>query len=195
MTSDDYCVIIVHVTLPYVLDGPFPGGDFVLQHDQPPVHTSRQVRSLLEERCVATLPWPPKGADLNIVAHVWGRTKSTMARCPLHRATSDELWEEVSREWVQLRGEPDFVTALYGSLPNRTRAVVAELKSRHRALVEPEKTKTATTNRLAQLVYKIQGPQERSMDQLAARYLYLDPPAVQPDYEGSENPQLDGLIS
>lgn len=51
------------------------------------------------------------------------------------------------------------------------------------------------TNRLAELAYKIQGPQDRSTDQLAARYLYLDPPAVQPDYEGSENPQLDGPIA
>lgn len=124
MALDDYCTIIDHVMQPYVLDGPFPDGDFVFQQDQSPVHMSRQVRSLLRERCVATLPWPPKGADLNIIEHVWGLIKSTMEQRPLHRSTSDELFEDVSREWVRLRGEPGFVTALYVSLPDRMRAVV-----------------------------------------------------------------------
>ncbi|KAG0415802.1 hypothetical protein HPB47_007024 [Ixodes persulcatus] len=64
-----------------------------------------------------------------------------------------------------------------------------------RALIDPGKTKTATTNRLAELVFKIPEPQDRIMDQLATRYLCLDPPVVQPDYEGRENPDLDRSIT
>ncbi|KAM7307395.1 putative transposable element tc1 transposase [Ixodes scapularis] len=95
LTSDSYCTIIDHVMLPYALDGSFSDGNYVLQHDLSPVHTSRKVRSLLEERCVTKLPWPPKGADMNIIEHVWGRIKVAMSRRPLHRASADELWEAV----------------------------------------------------------------------------------------------------
>uniref|UniRef100_A0A131XWY2 Putative transposable element n=2 Tax=Ixodes ricinus TaxID=34613 RepID=A0A131XWY2_IXORI len=124
LTSDRYCTLLDHVMLPYALDGPFPDGDFVFQHDLSPVHTSRQVRALLEERCVAELPWPSKGADLNIIEHVWGRIRAVMTRRFLHRATTDELWSAVCGEWERLRGEPGFVIALYDSLPDRVRAVV-----------------------------------------------------------------------
>ncbi|KAG0416146.1 hypothetical protein HPB47_006678 [Ixodes persulcatus] len=54
-----------------------------------------------------------------------------------------------------------------------------------RALIDPEKTKKDTTNR----------PQDHTEDQLVARYLCLDPPAVQPEYEGRENPDLDRPIT
>ncbi|KAG0438727.1 hypothetical protein HPB47_016908 [Ixodes persulcatus] len=64
-----------------------------------------------------------------------------------------------------------------------------------RALIDPGKTKTATTNRLAELVFKIAEPQDRILDQLATRYLCLDPPVVQRDYEGRENPDLDRPIT
>lgn len=59
--------------IPYALDGPFTDGNFVFQHYLTPVHTFRKVRSLLENRCVMELPWPAKGADMNIIEHVWER--------------------------------------------------------------------------------------------------------------------------
>lgn len=90
LASDDYCTIINHVMLPYVMYDTFPNGDFVFQHDLSPVYMSRKVLALLEERSIATPVWPPKSADLNIIGHVWGRMKETMARRTLHRATSDE---------------------------------------------------------------------------------------------------------
>ncbi|KAM7287259.1 putative transposable element tc1 transposase [Ixodes scapularis] len=124
LTSQIYCEVIDYVMLPYVLDGPFPDGDFTYQHDLSPVHTSGMVRRLLEERCAIELPWPPKGADLNIIENVWGCMEAAMARRPLHRATADELWRFVLEEWEKLRNERNFVSALFSSLPSRMRAVV-----------------------------------------------------------------------
>ncbi|KAM7315852.1 putative transposable element tc1 transposase [Ixodes scapularis] len=95
LTSQIYCEVIDYVMLPYVLDGHFPDSDFTYQHDLSPVHTSGMVRRLLKERCVTEPPWPPKGADLNIIENNWGRMKAAMARRPLHRATADELWRFV----------------------------------------------------------------------------------------------------
>ncbi|KAG0416809.1 hypothetical protein HPB47_006123, partial [Ixodes persulcatus] len=44
------------------------------------------------------------------------------ARRPLHRATADELWRFVLKEWK--KNERNFVSALFSSLPARMRAVV-----------------------------------------------------------------------
>ncbi|KAM7283455.1 putative transposable element tc1 transposase [Ixodes scapularis] len=72
---------------------------------------------LLEDRCLTKLPWPPKGADLNIIEDVWRRIKVTMSLCSLPRATAAELWDVVRREWQRLRAEPGFVAALCDTLP------------------------------------------------------------------------------
>lgn len=80
--SDSHCRIVYHAMIPYALDVPFPDGDFIFQDDLSLVHTSWKVRSLPEDRCVAELPWPPKGADLNIIVRVWWRMKVVMAQRP-----------------------------------------------------------------------------------------------------------------
>ncbi|KAG0426959.1 hypothetical protein HPB47_025985 [Ixodes persulcatus] len=70
LTSEVYSDIIDHVLFPYVLNGPFPDGDFWFQHDPSPIHTSRSTKTLLAERDIRELPWPPKGAYVNIVENV-----------------------------------------------------------------------------------------------------------------------------
>lgn len=60
LTSDSYFTKTDHVRLPYVLDDPFPDGHTLFLQDTFPVHTSRKVRSILEERCIAELPGPRK---------------------------------------------------------------------------------------------------------------------------------------
>lgn len=66
------------------------------------MHTARAVRNLLEERAVLTLPWPPKGADFNIIENVWGQLKQTMSRMNLGDASADELWFAIAGEWQRL---------------------------------------------------------------------------------------------
>lgn len=50
MTCHSYCDIVDYVKIPYILEDPFPDTNFVLQHDLCPVHTSHEVRNLLEGR-------------------------------------------------------------------------------------------------------------------------------------------------
>lgn len=82
------------------------------------------MKAHLEQVGVMTLPWPPQGADLNIIENVWGIMKRNLSRMGLHHATSDELWEAVKGEWELLEADTDLVPALYESLPRRMAGVV-----------------------------------------------------------------------
>ncbi|KAH9373220.1 hypothetical protein HPB48_004965 [Haemaphysalis longicornis] len=89
-----------------------------------PVHTARSVQAHLEQTGIEQLTWGPKGAGLNIIENVWGRTKVALNRTPMPSATEDELWAAVLAEWQRLASDTSLVTALYESLPSRMSAVV-----------------------------------------------------------------------
>lgn len=93
------------------------------QHDLCPVHQSNRVRDLLEERGVAVMPWPPKGADMNPIENIWGNMKIQLSRRGLHSVTTDQLWDAVKEEWDRLRQCPELVVNLYESLPRRMNAI------------------------------------------------------------------------
>ncbi|KAG0412364.1 hypothetical protein HPB47_010504, partial [Ixodes persulcatus] len=66
----EYYTTVIHQThLPHLLDGPFENGCFLLQQNLSPVHKARSVKSHLEQLGVMILDWPPRGADLNIIAN------------------------------------------------------------------------------------------------------------------------------
>lgn len=120
-----YCGIVDDVLLPYVYDGPFKDGCFLLQHDRSPIHKARCVMQLLDDRQVPQLEWPPNAADLNPIENVWGVMKSQRARANVVHTTADALWDAVKEEWERLRRRADVVAPLYGSMPDRIREVIA----------------------------------------------------------------------
>lgn len=123
-TAERYGAIIDDVLIPYVLDGPFPEGDYTFQHDRSPIHTARVVRELLEERGVTVMEWPPQSPDLNIIENVWGFMKMSLARHPLHGLSEDRLWSAIVSEWDALRVNTSLIESLYASLPSRMSAVI-----------------------------------------------------------------------
>lgn len=124
-TSSSYCSILDDVMVPYLLDGPFPEGDYVFQHDNSPIHSSRKVTSFLEERGINVLEWPPQSPDLNVIENVWGLLKSALAGRSLHGLSADNLWLVIKEEWEKLRRDTSLTAALYQSLPARMAAVMA----------------------------------------------------------------------
>lgn len=124
-TSEGYCAILDDVMVSYLLNGPFREGDYVLQQDNSPVHTSRRVTRFFEDRGINTLSWPPQSPDLNIIENVWGLLKTALARRSLHGLSADDLWGAIKEEWERLRSDSSLTAALYNSLPSRMAAVVA----------------------------------------------------------------------
>lgn len=126
MTAETYSDIVEQVMLPYVLDGPFTDGVFLLQQDGAPIHTARSVTNLLDSLGIMRLDWPARSPDLNIIENVWGKMKKTLSKKRgLATATSEQLWEALKLEWENLRQDRHFVDALFDSLPTR----IASLKA------------------------------------------------------------------
>lgn len=123
-TSSAYCTLLEHEMIPYALNGPHPDGYYLFQQDLSPVHTAKVVARLLGELGVRSLEWCAKGADMNIIEHVWARMKANLSRLSLDSTTSDELWEAIKREWKHLQDDKAFIEALYVSLPKRMEAVI-----------------------------------------------------------------------
>ncbi|KAG0430150.1 hypothetical protein HPB47_022966, partial [Ixodes persulcatus] len=95
----------------------------------------RRVRELLEELCIQELPWPPKGADFNVIENIWSLMKRRLARRQLHGASPDLLWEVVQEEWSRLQALPDLAGNLYKSLSGRLQDVVRRAKREHMCAV------------------------------------------------------------
>ncbi|KAG0417680.1 hypothetical protein HPB47_005418 [Ixodes persulcatus] len=102
-----YTDIIDHVLLPFLLDGPYPDGLFLLQHDRSPVHQAGTVKRLPEQRAITALPWPPGGADLNIIKNVWGILKKRLSRRNLADSSMGTLESAIREEWDRLRHTQD----------------------------------------------------------------------------------------
>jgi len=45
--------------------------NFVFQHDNDPKHTSRLVRSFLNEEMIEILKWPAQSSDINLIGYLW----------------------------------------------------------------------------------------------------------------------------
>ncbi|KAG0433570.1 hypothetical protein HPB47_019793 [Ixodes persulcatus] len=100
--ADVYIDVLQHIMLPFVLDGPHPEGNFLLQQDRSPMHTARRVRRCLDALCIEELPWPSKGADLNPIENVWGIMKKGLSRRRLADSSRIALWQAVQEEWASL---------------------------------------------------------------------------------------------
>lgn len=124
LTTSEYCDILEQSLLPYVLDGPFPDGCYLLQHNRGFVHTSLTVRALLEDRVIPELDWPPSDSDLNPVGNVWAFLRERLAEQDLGNVTADSLWAAISSEWEALRARPETISLLYYSMPRRVAQVI-----------------------------------------------------------------------
>lgn len=77
-TAESYCSIQNDVALPFLLGEAFPDGDFILQQDRSPIHTSKLASSFLQQRAVAVLEWPPQSSDMNIIERIWGKHEGSV---------------------------------------------------------------------------------------------------------------------
>ncbi|KAG0430691.1 hypothetical protein HPB47_022461 [Ixodes persulcatus] len=93
-----YTDIIDQVLLPFLLDGPYPDGLFLLQDDRSPVHQADTVKKLLEQRAITMLPWPPGGADWNVIENVWGILKKRLSRRNLADSSMGTLESAIKKE-------------------------------------------------------------------------------------------------
>ncbi|KAL3225679.1 hypothetical protein MRX96_025714 [Rhipicephalus microplus] len=102
--------------LTYLLDGPFLEGDYVFQHDNSAIHSSKKVKSFLQERGINVLECPPQSPGLNVVENVWGLLQSALAGRSLHGPSADNLWLFIEKEWETFKRNTSLTTAFYQSI-------------------------------------------------------------------------------
>lgn len=93
------------------------GRDFIFQHDNAPVHTSRVVSSWFKEHNIKVLDWPPRSPDLNIIENVWGRLAKKVYENSRQFSSVDDLKKAITDAWVQV--PQNYIKELYNHIPNR----------------------------------------------------------------------------
>lgn len=115
-----YMDVLETVLLPYLLDGPFPGGLCHFQRDGALIHTEKKVRELLDSFGIITVDWPSRSPELNIIENVWGLMKRNLAKqLGLGTCNTDDLWCAIETKWVRLRNDSPLVDHLCKSLSQR----------------------------------------------------------------------------
>ena len=86
-----------------------------LMHDGAPLHTARATRALLQGNRINVLPWPSLSPALNLIEHIWVRSRVPLKVRDLERFVAEE-WNVVAQ--LTLRN-------YIASMRSRCQAVVA----------------------------------------------------------------------
>jgi hypothetical protein len=94
LTGIQYRAILRDVMVPSV-DARFPDVDYYFMHDRSPIHTSNVVRDWITQRGIRVLNWPPEGAGMNPIEHIWAEMKRVMNEMPNRPRNREELSQRI----------------------------------------------------------------------------------------------------
>lgn len=126
-TAEKYVEMLQESFLPSLREKnfPFPPGPILFIQDKCPVHTARIARRWFDDQeNVQLLELPSKGADMNVIEHVWAQMVNTWDMAD--ERNTQQLMAHVLQSWEAYRRRPDLVRALVTSMPDRLRAVIAK---------------------------------------------------------------------
>lgn len=125
LSPEEYISIIDNVMLPFLLDGPFPDGTFILQQDPAPIYKTKSVQQHLNQLGIRRVQWAKKCEDLNPIRGAWALVKERICRKRIKDPSAEKLWALFKKEWDKLRELPTIVSGYYASLPEKMVHVVA----------------------------------------------------------------------
>lgn len=120
LTAPVYCNILRQTMLPTVTA--VYGENFIFQHDNSPIHTSRLVQQYLQENEINVLPWPSKSPDLNPIENVWGEMTKYIYKHDFRPRNQQELLQKIRESWGLI--SQDYVRNLVVSMPRRLQNVI-----------------------------------------------------------------------
>ena len=120
LTSQTYVDTILSQELMNFSRRLFPDvNQYVLQHDNSPVHTGHVVKDWLNAQNINVLDWPPISADLNPIENLWGDMKRQLAFKDEINSVP-QLRQHLQQLWQSYRADRQFVVRnSISSMPER----------------------------------------------------------------------------
>ena len=100
----------------------FPGGNYLFQDDNAPVHRARSTQEFVARNGITGMSWPAQSPDLNIIENVWLHVKRKLQTRTGMIKSKNELFQEIHRIWVSI--SPAYIQCLYKSIPKRISNVI-----------------------------------------------------------------------
>lgn len=101
---------------------PTDDDEFLLVHDNAPIHTARNVQKWLSERNIKTIEWPAYSPDLNPIENLWSRMEYlTRNRMP---NSNENLWDIVRQAYREITNDNAYIKNLVRSMPKRLAEVL-----------------------------------------------------------------------
>lgn len=125
MNSAEYIRIMEEVFLPSVRAiYPVENVPIIrLVQDNSGVHTSRETRTWFRNHPeIHVINWPARSPDLNLIENVWAQMVRRWE--PRRERTVAALVDHAREIWEELRFQPDFLSNLIDSIPNRLNQVI-----------------------------------------------------------------------
>lgn len=122
LTSVKYVEILEKVFLPAVEARYGRNTPFRFIHDRSPIHKGNVVKAWFAQRPhIDVLPWPPKGADLNVIENAWSSLKSRTGS--VRNYTRDQLFVMAQEQWAIMSRKASYWDNLVSSTPHRLQMV------------------------------------------------------------------------
>lgn len=100
----------------------FPGGGYIFQDDNAPVHRARSTVEYKTRNHIPSLSWPAQSPDLNIIETLWLLIKRKLQSRKQNINSSADLFQEIQNIWFNIT--PQYVQSLYNSIPRRIMQVI-----------------------------------------------------------------------
>lgn len=95
--------------------------EYILVHDNSPIHTAKKVKEWLENHNISVLKWPPYSPDLNPIENLWSRMEYLMQnRKP---ENEENLWLLVKNTFDELVSDEQYIKKLAQSMTKRLKDV------------------------------------------------------------------------
>jgi transposase len=98
------------------------GPEFIFQHDNAAVHTSKLTKNWFIEKDIEVFEWPSISPDMNPIENLWGIVASKVYGHGRQFVTVESLKKAIQEAWMKIKSET--IQKLISSMPRRLLSII-----------------------------------------------------------------------